>query len=194
MTILSHAFENLLHPAVLRDKAARALLHRKAGDGVAHKLTEGAAKQVRGKGKLAVASTKMAGDKLLIRQGLNQSLLNKEVQRTFEGGNAPPLDFETIKGIVKSILPETDPAGGLPHQHFFLQQTGGPLRRVDNDLKFGTRVPNLVPGEPLTIRGVLYHDDALNGKPALDGIHWTHHRDVAGDGGFIQTPDGQIFQ
>lgn len=105
--------------------------------------------------------------------------------------------FATIKGWVKSLLPDTNPIGGLPHQHFWFQEdtaSGGKLLRVDNDLKFGTRVPDLAPGQPLTIRGQLWHDPPMNGNPAMDGIHWTHHRDVLGDAGFIENAAGQLFQ
>jgi hypothetical protein len=194
MSFLSHAVQALLHPGVLREKFGRSLAHRRAGDAVSQKLTDVAAKHGHLKGKIVAPSPKMVADKLLLRQGLDRSMLDQQIQHTFEPAHSPQLNFQTIKGIVKSLMPDTNPSGGLPHQHFFLQQEGGPLRRVDNDLKFGTKVPNLVPGEPLTIRGVLYHDDAANGQPALDGIHWTHHRAVSGDAGFIQTPDGQIFQ
>ena len=100
--------------------------------------------------------------------------------------------FETIKGVVSKILPDETGRTGLPHQRFVLQETApqnGALLQVDNDLTYGTRVPNLQPGEPLTIRGVGWHDP--NGE---QGIHWTHKADNGGPAGYIQTPDGKIYQ
>ena len=111
-------------------------------------------------------------------------------------GHVPPQSmFETIKGWVKSLLPDTTSASGLPHQHFWFQEdqaSGGKLIRVDNDLKFGSRVP-LKAGDQLTIKGVPWHDPPAHGLPAMDGIHWTHKADPFGPGGFIQTIDGKIF-
>jgi hypothetical protein len=100
-----------------------------------------------------------------------------------------PADFTTIHATVKQLMPDTN--HGLPHQNFVVVETAptaGLVLEVNNDEKFGTRVPNLAVGEVLVIKGILYHD------PAKDGIHWTHHTNVANDAGFIQTPDGQIFQ
>jgi hypothetical protein len=100
-----------------------------------------------------------------------------------------PADFTTIQATVKQLMPDTN--HGLPHQNFVVIETAptaGVVLEVNNDEKFGTRVPNLAVGEALVIKGILYHD------PAKDGIHWTHHTNTLGDAGFIQTPDGQLFQ
>lgn len=118
-----------------------------------------------------------------------------ESARALKFGPPPrPEDFATITGTVSELLPDTSPPGGLPHQHFWFQEDGGLRLRVDNDTKFGTEVPGLAPNQRLTIKGIRYHDDPSNGYPARDGIHWTHHKDVPNDAGFIQTPDGKIYQ
>ena len=104
-------------------------------------------------------------------------------------------DFVTISGTVTALLDED--RRGLPHQRFMLQEdeaSGGLLLEVDADTKFGQRVPDLASGDTLTIRGKLYHDEPSRGRPAKDGIHWTHHRDVAGDAGFIRTADGRVYE
>lgn len=100
--------------------------------------------------------------------------------------------FETIKGVVSRILPDQTGETGLPHQRFMLQETApssGALLQVDNDLTYGTLVPDLQVGEPLTIRGIGWADP--NGQ---QGIHWTHKADNGGPAGFIQTPDGHVYQ
>ena len=107
-------------------------------------------------------------------------------------GNFANRVFETIKAVVTKILPDKTGETGLPHQRFIVQETApdsGALLQVDNDLTYGSRVPGLQPGEQLTIRGVGWHDP--NGQ---QGIHWTHKADNGGPAGFIQTPDGQIYQ
>ena len=101
----------------------------------------------------------------------------------------PQSDFTTIQCTITQMLP-TDP-NGFGHQRFIVQETSpddGMTLEVDNDLTNGEEVPGLQVGENLTIRGVEYHD------PGKDGIHWTHHANVPGDAGYIETPDGSIYQ
>lgn len=103
-------------------------------------------------------------------------------------GSVPPASaFTTVSGTVTEIEP--DHQGRLQHQVFLFQETSPDqdTLEVDNDITVGERVPVSV-GEPLVIRGVLYHD------PGKDGIHWTHHASMPGDAGWIQTPDGTIYQ
>ncbi|MBU6428365.1 MAG: DUF3465 domain-containing protein [Cyanobacteria bacterium REEB65] len=117
------------------------------------------------------------------------SLLDTTSSVLTEASVPPQSQFTTIQCTVIQLMPED--TKGLPHQRFMVElappQAGVDLE-VDNDLTYGELVPNLQVGEDLTIRGVEYHD------PGKDGIHWTHHASVAGDAGFIQTPDGQIYQ
>lgn len=104
-------------------------------------------------------------------------------------GVPTPDQFTTIQATVQQLLPDTN--HGLPHQNFIVQETSpdaGMVLEVNNDEKFGTRVANLQVGEALVIRGILYHD------PNQDGIHWTHHTNALNDAGFIETPDGHIYQ
>jgi hypothetical protein len=115
---------------------------------------------------------------------LRQALLAESLLRV-----PGPQDFTTIHATVTQLLPDTN--HGLPHQNFVVREdspSAGLTLEVNNDEKFGTRVPNLQAGEALVIRGILYHD------PNKDGIHWTHHTNVPGDAGFIQTPDGHVYQ
>lgn len=115
--------------------------------------------------------------------------LSSAARMAFQSGPPDPSQFVTIQGTVAQLLPAD--ASGLPHQKFMFQETAPDahsLLEVDNDIHFGTEVPNLAVGENLTIRGVEYHD------PGKDGIHWTHHDQQPGDAGFIQTPDGHLYQ
>jgi hypothetical protein len=115
--------------------------------------------------------------------------LKKKKEQPKPNGNKD-LVFVTIKAKVVKILP--DDTNGLPHQNFVVEElapTEGEDLTVNNDTKFGSEVPNLKVGEVLTIRGVLYHNGGGN-----DGIHWTHHKDVPGDAGFIQTSDGHLYE
>jgi hypothetical protein len=99
------------------------------------------------------------------------------------------LRFVVVHGEVARILPED--TRGLRHQNFVLRVEdlkGVSQLEVNHDVSVGARVPDLKLGEPLTIRGVLYHDRRK------DGIHWTHHRDKPGDAGWIQTPDGKKYE
>lgn len=102
----------------------------------------------------------------------------------------PALQFVTIKAKVVEILP--DDTTGLPHQNFVVQEVSpeeGANLTVNNDTKYGSEVPGLKVGMLLTIRGVMYHNGG-----GRDGIHWTHHKDTPDDAGYIQTPDGKIYQ
>ena len=112
------------------------------------------------------------------------------VAQQVEAKAVPPQSaFVTIKVTVKTILPDDNT--GLPHQNFVvteLSPTAGLVLQVNNDTKFGSKVPLKV-GDSLTIRGVTY------GKPTRpSGIHWTHKADDAGDAGFIQTADGTKYE
>lgn len=112
------------------------------------------------------------------------------VAQQVEAKAVPPQSaFVTIKVTVKTILP--DDTTGLPHQNFVVttvSPTAGLVMQVNNDTKFGSKVPLKV-GDSLTIRGVTY------GKPTRpSGIHWTHKADKAGDAGFIQTADGSKYE
>ncbi len=101
----------------------------------------------------------------------------------------PQSQFTTIECTVTELLPAD--TKGLPHQRFEVQETSpddSMTLEVDNDMTYGEEVPNLQVGDNLTIRGVEYHD------PGKDGIHWTHHANVAGDAGYIETADGTIYQ
>lgn len=110
----------------------------------------------------------------------------------FNGPTPAPSQFVTIKGVVTQLLPDTNnPNNGLQHQNFIVretQPTAGLIMTVNNDVTVGTRVQGLQVGEALTIKGIPYHD------PGKDGIHWTHHTNAPGDAGFIETPDGHIYQ
>jgi hypothetical protein len=108
-------------------------------------------------------------------------------------GQAPdPSEFVTIKAVVTQLLPDSDnPNNGLKHQNFIVQESSpqsGLALTVNNDITVGQRVAGLAVGEALTIRGITYQD------PGKNGIHWTHHTNRPGDGGFIQTPDGHVYQ
>ncbi len=97
--------------------------------------------------------------------------------------------FTTIECTVTELLPAD--TTGLPHQRFEVQETSpdaGMNLEVDNDVTYGEEVPGIQVGDDLTIRGVEYHD------PGKNGIHWTHHANVAGDAGYIETADGTIYQ
>ncbi|HEY9720523.1 MAG TPA: DUF3465 domain-containing protein [Oscillatoriaceae cyanobacterium] len=96
------------------------------------------------------------------------------------------LNLVTIECTVVKLLPADN--SGLPHQVFNVKDSEGTMLEVDNDTHYGSFVPGLKVGEQLTIRGVEYHDTNK------DGIHWTHHDNVEGDAGFIQTPDGRKYQ
>ena len=171
-------------------KALQKSAREAAAKGAGKAATKAAGKAARkgfGKDALRLAATAFGGAKkrLPVRQGVEAALPPE------------PFGFKTITGWIKSLLPDTNPAGGLPHQHFWFQAdkpSGGLLMRIDNDLKFGTRVANLAPNQALTIRGVAYHDAAQGTLPALDGMHWTHHKDLPFDAGFIRTAAGTIFQ
>ena len=100
-----------------------------------------------------------------------------------------PCCFVTIQCTVTQVLP--DDTNGYGHQRFDVQETDpdpGYDLEVDNDETYGTEVPNLQVGDDLTIRGIEYHD------PGKNGIHWTHHDNVDGDAGYIETADGTIYQ
>lgn len=102
-------------------------------------------------------------------------------------GIPPQSAFVVVQAKVTKILPED--TSGLPHQNFMVQVVPkGLTYTVNNDTKYGTRVADLQVGEELTIRGTTYND---NGHY---GLHWTHKANVAGDAGYIKTPDGQIYQ
>lgn len=98
----------------------------------------------------------------------------------------PQSQFKTVKAIVQSVLP--DDTTGLPHQNFVVVTDSGEKLTVNNDTKYGSRVPGLKAGLKLVIRGVEYHGANAN------GIHWTHHANTSNDAGFIITPDGKIYQ
>lgn len=97
-----------------------------------------------------------------------------------------PSAFVTIRATVIQILPED--TKGLPHQNFVVKDSTGMTLTVNNDTKYGSRVAGLQLGESLVIRGVEYHDKGG------DGIHWTHKNVKPGDAGYIQTPDGHLYQ
>ncbi|HEY9721187.1 MAG TPA: DUF3465 domain-containing protein [Oscillatoriaceae cyanobacterium] len=123
--------------------------------------------------------------------GLDSQVFDTSAKKIFGTDEFIPPDnqFQTVKGIVDSIMPADN--SGLPHQRFVLRQTtpdAGQMLEVDNDTHYGSLVPNLKVGDSLTIKGVEYHD------PNKDGIHWTHHANVPGDAGFIQTADGHVYQ
>ncbi len=101
----------------------------------------------------------------------------------------PQSSFVTIQCTVTQLLPAD--TNGLRHQRFDVEETAPDSNQtleVDNDMTYGEEVPDLQVGERLVIRGVEYHDWNKN------GIHWTHRANVAGDAGYIQTPDGTIYQ
>ena len=101
----------------------------------------------------------------------------------------PQSTFVTIQCTVTQLLPAD--TRGLPHQRFDVEETAPDANQtleVDNDLTYGEEVPDLQVGERLIIRGVEYHDWNK------DGIHWTHHANVTGDAGYIETPDGTVYQ
>lgn len=100
-----------------------------------------------------------------------------------------PDQFQTIQATVVQILPED--TSGIPHQNFVVKETApdaGMTLSVNNDTRYGSKVQGLHVGEQLTIKGIEYHD------PGKDGIHWTHKISQPGDGGYIKTPDGTVYQ
>lgn len=111
-------------------------------------------------------------------------------QSQLEAQSIPPQSaFVTIKVKVTKVLPND--TSGLPHQNFVVEELSpeaGVTLQVNNDTKYGSEVPGLAEGQELTIRGVEYHGGKLN------GIHWTHKANKAGDAGFIQTANGKKYE
>lgn len=105
-------------------------------------------------------------------------------------GHSGPLVFVTIQARVEKLLP--DDTTGLPHQNFVVKTIApqdGLTLTVNHDTHYGEKVAGLKVGTVLTIRGVTY---GKSDRPS--GIHWTHHKDVADDAGFIKTADGHVYQ
>ncbi len=100
-------------------------------------------------------------------------------------GVPPQSAFVTVAGKVSKLLPDDN--NGLPHQNFMVT-VADEIYTVNNDTKFGAKVPNLAVGATLEIRGTVYH----NGSKS--GIHWTHHADKPGDAGYIKTADGKTYE
>jgi hypothetical protein len=122
-------------------------------------------------------------------------------------GRVPTKDeLTTLKATVVDTLPDRfNPRNGLSHQVLMVKvdtiisgpntadttepvSVKGQVIEVDNDISpcIGSKAP-VKPGQEIFIRGKLYHNDAKDGKPDKDGIHWTHKADRPGDAGFIRV-------
>lgn len=113
-------------------------------------------------------------------------LSSQTAQGALEAQGVPPASaFVTIEATVTRMLPEDN--HGLPHQNFVVEELSpkaGVTLQVNNDTKYGTKVPGLAVGQKLIIRGTTYPG----------GIHWTHKANKPGDAGYIKTADGKIYQ
>ena len=140
-------------------------------------------------GALVGCGTATSSPNLLASTALTATTNSDYMDNAVYGSVPPPSAFQTIECVVTKILPED--TQGLPHQRFIVQDNDSAMTlEVDNDETYGEKVPGLQVGEQLEIRGVEYHDIS----PRKDGIHWTHHARRPGDAGYIQTPDGNIYQ
>jgi len=105
---------------------------------------------------------------------------------TLQAAGIPPQSaFVVVSARVVQLLPDDNV--GLPHQNFVVKLNAtGETYTVNNDTKYGTKVPNLEVGTVMTIRGTTYNNSGRK------GLHWTHHADRPGDAGYIQTSEGRF--
>ncbi len=98
-----------------------------------------------------------------------------------QSGNAMTIDAEIIKSL-------PDDADGSRHQRFLIRTLSGQRLLIAHNIDLAQRVGDLVPGEPIRIRGQFEWNDR-------GGVmHWTHH-DPRGihDDGWIEY-QGQRYQ
>lgn len=98
-----------------------------------------------------------------------------------------PRSEVTVAGSVSKLLPQD--TQGLPHQRFLIQLSDGSNIFVANDTHYGTEVPGLQVGNPITIKGEWIPEPGNWGGTDTAGVlHWTHKGDAGSShpGGWIE--------
>jgi hypothetical protein len=97
-----------------------------------------------------------------------------------------PKSEVTVTGKISKVLP--DDTKGLPHQQFLVELPNGKNIFVANDTTYGTAVPDLAVGQPITIKGEWIPQPGSKAGVETQGVlHWTHKGDGPGlhQGGYI---------